>query len=272
VETQTLLGGINMVDYLPWDGNYTNTIVRNNIIMGGFSTDTEQPGEKDGANTDDVIIKIGIAIGPQTWFGPEYGTNTSNSGTVINNQLSGAFGFGIAMTSAVNFTVENNVLIGNTSFIGARGPNCSSIDTTPTPAPFVIQLNTTEQCTTQTDFQSIPDGNGLTCILPPDGGDFWPFGGNPASSTNSSSGGGSTPSVPSVPNAGQTGASSGSGLSGGAKAGIAIGVILGVLLLAVITWFIRRWAINRAAVSSTGEQPWSREGYVRSKEDVQSPL
>ena len=35
----TLLGGINMVDYAPWKGNYTNTIVRNNMIYGGFATD-----------------------------------------------------------------------------------------------------------------------------------------------------------------------------------------------------------------------------------------
>lgn len=53
----TLLGGINMVDYEPWKGNYTNTVVRNNTIRGGFATSSELPGEKDGTNTNDVIIK-----------------------------------------------------------------------------------------------------------------------------------------------------------------------------------------------------------------------
>ncbi|KAJ3533385.1 hypothetical protein NM688_g7290 [Phlebia brevispora] len=57
VENNTLLGGINMVDYLPWSGNYTDTVVRNNTIAGGFATDQPVGGEKDGENNEDVIIK-----------------------------------------------------------------------------------------------------------------------------------------------------------------------------------------------------------------------
>ena len=53
----TLLGGINMVDYLPWQGNYTNTIVRNNLILGGFSTEKPEGNETRGTNDEDVIIK-----------------------------------------------------------------------------------------------------------------------------------------------------------------------------------------------------------------------
>ena len=53
----TLLGGINMVDYDPWNGNYTNTIVRNNMIFGGFATDPAVAGETKGENDDDAIIK-----------------------------------------------------------------------------------------------------------------------------------------------------------------------------------------------------------------------
>ena len=53
----TLLGGINMVDYNPWNGSYTNTIVRDNLILGSFCTDTPEAGEQTGANIDDVIIK-----------------------------------------------------------------------------------------------------------------------------------------------------------------------------------------------------------------------
>ena len=194
--------------------------------------------------------RIGIAIGPRTWFGDRYGANVSTSGTVINNRLSGAFGYGIAMSSARNFTVEQNVLFGNTSFIGSRGPNCSNTDTTPTPAPFVIDLNTTTQSTTQLDFQQITDGDGLTCILPPDGGDYWPFGGSPETSGNQANGSNS----------------GGGGLSGGAKAGIAIAVILGVAAIAAGCWYVRRWALQRAAASQ--HQTWERDGYIRSKEDV----
>jgi hypothetical protein len=46
-----------MVDYDPFSGDYTNTIVLNNTILGGFSTDSPSSGEVDGANVDDVIIK-----------------------------------------------------------------------------------------------------------------------------------------------------------------------------------------------------------------------
>ena len=53
----TLLGGIDMVDYDPWNGNYTNTIVRNNVIEGGFATDVEAAGDTKGTNEDDAIIK-----------------------------------------------------------------------------------------------------------------------------------------------------------------------------------------------------------------------
>jgi len=243
VENNTLLGGINMVDYEPWKGNYTNTIVRNNTIRGGFATSTETSSETYGSNEDDVIIKIGIAIGPSTWFGNQYGTNVSDSGTVLNNQLTGAFGYAIAMTSARNFTVEGNVLVGNTTFIGARGPNCTADDAVPTPEAFVVELSTVTLSTEQTDFKNVSDGDSLTCILPPPGGDYWPFGGNPASSSSPSS---STPSS----------AAADHGLSGGAKAGIAIGVILGVAAIAAATYFIRRWALQRSATQ--GRQTWSR--------------
>ena len=72
-----------MVDYVPWNGNYTGTVVRNNSIYGGFATDTPEPGEVKGVNGEDALIKfvlshlhlafaygscrIGIAIGPRTW-------------------------------------------------------------------------------------------------------------------------------------------------------------------------------------------------------------
>jgi len=228
INNMTLLGGINMVDYVPWNGNYTDTVVRNNSIYGGFATGSPVSGEVKGVNDEDAIIKIGIAIGPRTWFGDRYGNNVSLSGTVLDNRLTGAFGYAIAMSSARNFTVENNDLFGNTSFIGARGPNCSNTDTTPSPAPFVLDLNNTVSCTTQLDFETIPDGNSLTCILPPAGGDYWPYRSN---STSSASGGSQQ---------------SPHGLSGGAKAGIATGVIVGVALTMLATYLVRKWAINRA--------------------------
>ena len=54
---QTLLGGINLVDYLPWSGNYTNVMVRNNSIFGGFATDDERSTETKGEDKNEAIIK-----------------------------------------------------------------------------------------------------------------------------------------------------------------------------------------------------------------------
>lgn len=59
-------------------------------------------------------LRIGIAIGPRTWFGNKYGNNVSVGAIIRNNQLTGAFGYGIAMSSAKNFTVQGNTLVGNT--------------------------------------------------------------------------------------------------------------------------------------------------------------
>jgi len=234
VETQTLLGGINMVDYDPWNGNYTGAIVRNNTIMGGFASGVAQGAETKGTNAEDTIIKIGIAIGPRTWFGDKYGSNVSQSGTVINNNFTGAFSYAIAIDSATNFTVEGNVLFGNTSFIGARGPNCTTSDTVPTPAAFVQDQNNVQQSTIQAGFQIIPDADSLTCVLPPDGGDYWPFGGNPSTSSQAS------PSSSSA----SAGASSSSGASSsGSKVGLIVGLVLGLISIAVVAWFVRKWAL-----------------------------
>lgn len=173
---------------------------------------------------------MGIAIGPRTWFGEKFGDNVSSSGVVTNNKFSGAFTYGIAVSSAVNFTVQDNILLGNTSFIGARGPNCSDSDSPPAGAPFIVDSNNTDEMNIQPNFQSIGDGDDLTCVLPPNGGDFWPFGTNPSNTTQ--------------PGESQTGPH-GHGLSSGAKAGIAIGVILGVVFIGVATWFIRKQIVKR---------------------------
>ena len=54
----TLLGGINMVDFLPWNGDYTGTIVKNNTIMGGFAANSSiSASQNDGENVGDAIIK-----------------------------------------------------------------------------------------------------------------------------------------------------------------------------------------------------------------------
>ena len=190
--------------------------------------------------------RIGIAIGPRIWFGNQYGNNVSTGGTVENNQLTGAFSYGIAISSVTNFTVENNVLIGNTSFIGARGPNCTANDPTPSPAAFVIDLSNVSQSTTQLDFTSVSDADSLTCVLPPDGGDYWPFGGNP------------NPSVPPVSPPEPATPTGSNHPSAGTTAGIIIGAIIAVILVGVITWFVRKRALSRLAAAKSNSSSYAR--------------
>jgi hypothetical protein len=264
VTNSTLLGGINMVDVVPWGGNYSGTVVHNNTIIGGFATDSDSTFQHDGVNVDDVIIKIGIAIGPQTWFVDTYGANVSSSGTVLNNILTGAFGYGIAVTSAFNFTVENNILLDNTSFIGSRGPNCSAGDPTPTSAAFVVDQANVTSSTLQSDFQSVQDAKGLTCVLPPDGGDYWPYGGNPSP-------GNFTPPISSPPLSSPAPSSSahaqGSGQhsSTGAKVGLAIGIVVGVIVIIAVAIFVRRRAMNRQLMNSVSRAR-SNAGFVKAGE------
>ncbi|KAI0307063.1 hypothetical protein B0F90DRAFT_1684773 [Multifurca ochricompacta] len=257
VVNSTLLGGINMVDVTPWGGDYTGTVVRNNTIIGGFATDSNSATQTDGENVDDVIIKIGIAIGPQTWFGDFFGANISFSGTVLDNSLTGAFGYGIAITSARNFTVQGNTLIGNTSFIGSRGPNCSTSDPTPASAAFVINSVNVTSSTIQPGFQSVQDAKGLTCVLPPDGGDYWPYGGSPSPENF-------TPPLPTPTTTAtpQSVQSSKGHSSAGAKAGLAVGIIVGIIAIVVAIILVRRWALNRELLKSVSRAR-DHAGYVK---------
>ncbi|KAF8961109.1 hypothetical protein BDZ97DRAFT_1257674 [Flammula alnicola] len=224
---QTLLGGINLVDYDPWSGDFTGTVVHDNVILGGFATDGQNRTDAKGSNFEDAVIKIGIAVGPRTWFGDKYGSNVVKNGVIMNNRLSGGFSYGVAATSATNFTIEGNAMFGNTSFIGARGPNCSTSDTVPTPGPFIVDMNDTTSMTLQTDFQPINDGDSLTCVLPPNGGDFWPYGLNPSNSSSTTSAVGSSSS------------------SGHTAVGVAVGVVVGVLGCGLAAWLVRKWFISR---------------------------
>jgi parallel beta-helix repeat protein len=230
-----------MVDVPPWGGNYTGTVVRNNTVIGGWATDSKSAIQSYGENVDDVIVKsvislqacdlfltwllrIGIAIGPQTWFGDYFDANVSFSGTVLDNHLTGAFGYGIAITSAYNFTVEGNTLFGNTSFIGSFGPNCSAFEPAPTSAAFIIDQGNVTSSTVQSGFQSVQSAKRLTCLQPPDGGNYWPYGGNPIP-------GNFTPPLPTSAPLSRVGP--GRHRSAGATAGLAVGITIGVIAIIV---------------------------------------
>lgn len=46
-----------MVDYDPWSGDYTGTVIHNNTMLGGFATDKPEGSDTKGENADDATMK-----------------------------------------------------------------------------------------------------------------------------------------------------------------------------------------------------------------------
>ena len=93
-ETRTLLGGINMVDYAPYSGDYTGTIVRNNTI------------EASGA-----VIRIGLGMGQRIWGCLPAGdkSQTVRGATVTGNVLKGTkMQYGFVVSGVEDWTVTDN--------------------------------------------------------------------------------------------------------------------------------------------------------------------
>jgi len=94
-ETRTLLGGINMVDFDPYDGSYAGTVVRDNVIAAS------------GA-----VIRIGLGMGPRVWgcLPSNASNDTVRGGTVTGNTLKGPLmQYGYAVDGVRDWTVTGNV-------------------------------------------------------------------------------------------------------------------------------------------------------------------
>jgi len=108
-ETRTLLGGIHMVSSELYNGNYTGTVVRNNII------------EAAGA-----VIRIGIPMGPRTWLCLDENSNviTIYGGRVTNNILRGEkMQYGFIVDGVRDWTVIDN--IDQSTHIGTPTGECN---------------------------------------------------------------------------------------------------------------------------------------------------
>lgn len=96
-ESRRLLGGINMVDYLPYDGDYTGTTVEDNVIVAAGAP-----------------IHIGLAMGWRTWVcfdatSAPFPDPTLRGGIVRDNELTGAhMRYGFAADGVKDWTVTGN--------------------------------------------------------------------------------------------------------------------------------------------------------------------
>jgi hypothetical protein len=108
-ETRTLLGAIHMVSSDLYGGNYTGTVVRNNII------------ESAGA-----VIRIGIPMGTRTWLclDATSNVNTIYGGRVTNNILRGEkMQYGFIVDGVQDWTVIDN--IDESTHIGTPTGDCN---------------------------------------------------------------------------------------------------------------------------------------------------
>ncbi|KAF8494536.1 hypothetical protein JB92DRAFT_2748881 [Gautieria morchelliformis] len=124
------LGAINMVDWAPHDGNYTQTrVIQNTIITQGTAG----------------YIKIGIGQGPSVWWTKKPSDPKINRGAIVANNLidsqdiglgQGSVGYGFAVAS----DVKDWICVGNVSSNTVRyeGDITKSLPTPiVAPGPFV---------------------------------------------------------------------------------------------------------------------------------------
>ncbi len=127
--SRQLLGGINMVDFDPVGGNYTGTVVKNNVIDGRSH-----------------FIKVGIAMGPAVW---NCSAANNHGGTVTGNTLRGLnFGYGYAVNGVTNWTVTDN--IDQARHVGAAGLGCNGIQS----APGGFQVQSAAASSLQPEFRN----------------------------------------------------------------------------------------------------------------------
>lgn len=128
--SQTLLGGIALVDHIPYAGDYSGTVVRFNTI-----------------NADGALIKTGIAMGPRVWFCDE--TRSNFGAKVENNSLQGApFGYGYVVDGVSSWTVT-----GNTSSASHCGSSTACEGGSNANAVAFLKHSTHADGTFQSDFQ-----------------------------------------------------------------------------------------------------------------------
>lgn len=120
-----------MVDYEPWDGDYTRVHVHHNDIaaLGSY-------------------LKVAINVGPATWSDDT--ESIVHSGKITENTMSGDhMGYGIVVASATNFIVLDNK--STARYSGVMGQRCPQAPPNREPTAFLINRGSADG-TYQKDF------------------------------------------------------------------------------------------------------------------------
>lgn len=112
--------GINLVDYDPFNGDFSNVNVHHNTL-----------------NALSSYFKVGIVVGPSSWSDDT--ETTVHGASITDNTLHGQhFGYGIVVSSAKDFQVLRNTVDDDSVFSGVDGPRCPRAPDNARPQAFLI--------------------------------------------------------------------------------------------------------------------------------------
>lgn len=118
--TRVVLGGVNLVDCDPWDGDYTGVQVHNNDFYAHAR-----------------YFKVGVVVGLSSWSDDT--DKIVRGGTVRGNRFHGRhFGYALVVSSAEDFTVLDNVVDEGAEFSGVPGARCPTAPENGPPTAFLI--------------------------------------------------------------------------------------------------------------------------------------
>jgi hypothetical protein len=153
--TRILMGGINMVDFWPYAGDYTGTEVSDNVI-----------------DAQSAMIKVGLAIGPAVW-------GNSNQivfgGRVTDNRFEGPdLGYGIAVDGVSGFTLSGDTVVGrfggSQDFSGPSNhdplPKCNPRTPNPPPTAFLLAPATSHRLFSGPAITTAAAFHFLICLQP----------------------------------------------------------------------------------------------------------
>ncbi|GAA5856342.1 hypothetical protein JCM9279_005732 [Rhodotorula babjevae] len=136
------LGGINLVDFSPFQGSFQGTVVENNLIFA-----------------ESNMIKAGIALGGMVWGSDNRTAARTWGGTVRNNVFesgsSGYFGYAVAVAGHQKAMISGNDASG-ASFGGGPSEACVPNPMVPKSQAFVYDHWTTTGSQLQDNFVDAP--------------------------------------------------------------------------------------------------------------------
>lgn len=131
-QSLSAMAGILMVDSTPFDGDYTGTVVKSNIIDAVSRT-----------------IRVGIGIGATVWSDDTETILTG--GSVVGNGLKGRYmGYGIAAAGLKQWTIKDNW--DEAKHEGRKSARCFDEPVNPDPIGLLYNQPTMQDCTVQSEF------------------------------------------------------------------------------------------------------------------------